>query len=72
MQDNKRFSGTDSLTKNKGPGFATEVMYTGVYKEFSLGRYAVGTTLSTVMTLVMLVAGYFMIKHMVKGDGQEI
>ena len=60
-----------SLT-NGGPGFATEVMYTGVYKEFSLGRYAVGTTLSTVMTLVMLVAGYFMIKHMVKGDGQEI
>ena len=67
----KVFDTVYSLT-NGGPGFATEVMYTGVYKEFSLGRYAVGTTLSTVMTLVMLVAGYFMIRHMVKGDGQEI
>ena len=67
----KVFDMVYSLT-NGGPGFATEVMYTGVYKEFGLGRYAVGTTLSTVMTLVMLVAGYFMIKHMVKGDGQEI
>ena len=67
----KVFDTVYSLT-NGGPGFATEVMYTGVYKEFGLGRYAVGTTLSTIMTLVMLVAGYFMIRHMVKGDGQEI
>ena len=67
----KVFDMAYSLT-NGGPGFATEVMYTGVYKEFGLGRYAVGTTLSTIMTLVMLVAGFFMIRHMVKGDGQEI
>ena len=67
----KVFDMVYSLT-NGGPGFATEVMYTGVYKEFGLGRYAVGTTLSTIMTLVMLVAGFFMIRHMVKGDGQEI
>ena len=67
----KVFDTVYSLT-NGGPGFATEVLYTGVYKEFGLGRYAVGTTLSTIMTLVMLVAGFFMIKHMVKGDGQEI
>ena len=67
----KVFDMVYSLT-NGGPGFATEVMYTGIYKEFGLGRYAVGTTLSTIMTLVMLVAGFFMIRHMVKGDGQEI
>ena len=64
----KVFDTVYSLT-NGGPGFATEVLYTGVYKEFSKGRYAVGTTLSTIMTLVMLVVGYFMIKHMVKGGG---
>ncbi len=64
----KVFDTVYALT-NGGPGFATEVLYTGVYKEFSKGRYAVGTTLSTIMTLVMLVAGYFMIKHMVKGGG---
>ena len=62
----------DVVVADGGPGFATEVLYTGVYKEFGLGRYAVGTTLSTIMTLVMLIVGYFMIKHMVKGDGQEI
>ena len=67
----KVFDTVYALT-NGGPGFATEVLYTGVYKEFGLGRYAVGTALSTIMTLVMLVVGYFMIKHMVKGDGQEI
>ncbi len=54
---------------NGGPGFATEVLYTAVYKEFSKGRYAVGTTLSTIITLLTLVVGYFMIKHMVKGEG---
>ncbi len=66
----KVFDTVYALT-NGGPGFATEVLYTGVYKEFSKGRYAVGTTLSTIMTLVMLVVGYFMIKHMVKGGGDQ-
>ena len=64
----KMFDTVYALT-NGGPGFATEVLYTGVYKEFSKGRYAVGTTLSTIITLLTLVVGYFMIKHMVKGEG---
>ncbi len=66
----KVFDTVYALT-NGGPGYATEVLYTGVYKEFGLGRYAVGTTLSSIMTVVMLVVGYFMIKHMVRGGGQE-
>ena len=66
----KVFDTVYALT-NGGPGYATEVLYTGVYKEFGLGRYAVGTTLSSIMTVVMLVVGYFMIKHMVNGGGQE-
>ncbi len=66
----KVFDTVYALT-NGGPGYATEVLYTGVYKEFGLGRYAVGTTLSSIMTVVMLVVGYFMIKHMVKGGGGE-
>lgn len=59
-----------SLT-NGGPGYATEVLYTGVYKEFSEGRYAVGTTLSSVMFVVMLFVGYFMIKIMTKKEVEE-
>lgn len=66
----KVFDTVYALT-NGGPGYATEVLYTGVYKEFGLGRYAVGTTLSSIMTVVMLFVGYFMIKHMVNGGGQE-
>ncbi len=56
---------------NGGPGYATEVLYTGVYKEFSQGRYAVGTTLSTVMFVFMLFVGYFMIKIMTKEEVEE-
>ena len=66
----KVFDTVYALT-NGGPGYATEVLYTGVYKEFGLGRYAVGTTLSSIMTVVMLIVGYFMIKHMVQGGGGE-
>ena len=67
----KVFDTVYALT-NGGPGYATEVLYTGVYKEFSLGRYAVGTTLSTIMTVVMVVVGYFMIKTMAKGDEESV
>ena len=67
----KVFDTVYALT-NGGPGFATEVLYTGVYKEFSKGRYAVGTTLSTIMTILMIIVGYFMIKHMVKGEEQGV
>ena len=66
----KVFDTVYALT-NGGPGYATEVLYTGVYKEFGLGRYAVGTTLSSIMTVVMLIVGYFMIRHMVQGGGGE-
>jgi raffinose/stachyose/melibiose transport system permease protein len=53
---------------NGGPGYATEVLYTGVFKEFGLGKYAVGTTLSTVMFIFMAIVGYFMIKFMTKDE----
>jgi len=67
----KVFDTVYSLT-NGGPGYATEVLYTGVYKEFGLGRYAVGTTLSTILFLVMLVIGYFMIRSMAANEDVEL
>jgi raffinose/stachyose/melibiose transport system permease protein len=52
-----------SLT-NGGPGDATGVINTAVYKEFSKGNLAMGTTLSDVLFFVMLFLIYFIIKSM--------
>ncbi len=54
-----------------GPGDATEVMYTSVFREFSQGRYAVGTAISSLMFVVMLAVGYFMIKILTRNEVQE-
>lgn len=57
---------------NGGPGKATtEVLYTIVFKKFGTGQYAVGTALSSVMFLFMLLIGFFMIRVMTKGEVQE-
>ncbi len=56
---------------NGGPGRATEVMYTAVFKEFSLGRFGVGTALSSVMFALMCVLGVFMIRILTKEEVQE-
>lgn len=57
---------------NGGPGKATtEVLYTIVFKKFGTGQYAVGTALSSVMFLFMLIIGFFMIRVMTKGEVQE-
>ncbi|MEQ3338233.1 carbohydrate ABC transporter permease [Clostridium butyricum] len=52
-----------SLT-NGGPGNATGVINTAVYKEFSKGNYAMGTTLSSILFFVILILLYFIIKSM--------
>ena len=56
---------------NGGPGFATEVLSTSVFREFSLGRYAIATTLSSVLLVFMLFIGFFLIKIMMKGEVEE-
>jgi len=56
---------------NGGPGHRTEVLYTAVFQEFSRGRYAVGTALSTVMLVVMVVTGVFMIRVLTRNEVQE-
>jgi raffinose/stachyose/melibiose transport system permease protein len=56
---------------NGGPGHRTEVLYTAVFQEFSRGRYAVGTALSTVMLVVMVIAGVFMIRILTRNEVQE-
>ena len=56
---------------NGGPGYATEVIYTEIFKAFSQGQYGLGTALSTVMFVVLLVAGYFVIRLLEKSSNQE-
>ncbi|MDO4622073.1 MAG: sugar ABC transporter permease [Eubacteriales bacterium] len=53
---------------NGGPGHVTEVMYTAVFKQFSQGLYALGTTISSVMFIFMVVIGYFMIKILTRDE----
>jgi ABC-type sugar transport systems, permease components len=56
---------------NGGPGHTTEVMYTAVFKQFSQGLYAEGTTISSVMFIFMVIIGYFMIRILTKDEVQE-
>lgn len=57
---------------NGGPGkTTTEVLYTAVFKKFGTGQYAVGTALSSVMFLFMVVIGIFMIRIMTKDEVVE-
>ncbi len=49
---------------NGGPGYATGVINTAVFKEFSKGNYAMGTTLSTILLVFITLISYFIIKSM--------
>jgi raffinose/stachyose/melibiose transport system permease protein len=49
---------------NGGPGRATDTVYTAIFQDFSKGRYGVATALSSVLFLVMIVLGYFVIRLM--------
>jgi len=49
---------------NGGPGYATETVNTIVFKEFARGHYAVSAALSTVLFLVMITFGLFLIRAM--------
>lgn len=53
---------------NGGPGYATETVYTVVFKEFSRGRYGVSTALSTLLFVVMSFFGYWLINAMHKRE----
>lgn len=53
---------------NGGPGYATEVLYTTVFKDFGLGRYGVGTAMATIMFVVMVIVGFFVVKLLQRGE----
>lgn len=53
---------------NGGPGFATGVINTIVFKEFSKGTYAVGSALSTILFIFVCAICYFLIKALTKKE----
>jgi len=55
---------------NGGPGYATEVIYTEIFKAFSQGRYGLGTALSSILFLILVVAGYFVIRLLERKPNQ--
>jgi raffinose/stachyose/melibiose transport system permease protein len=55
---------------NGGPGYATEVIATDIFKAFSLGYYGLGTAVSTVLFLITLVTGYFVIRLLERSAGR--
>jgi raffinose/stachyose/melibiose transport system permease protein len=56
---------------NGGPGYATETVYTIVFKEFSKGHYAISTALSTLLFAIMAVSGYWLIRLMHRNETQS-
>ena len=56
---------------NGGPGHTTEVLYTAVFKQFSQGLYALGTTISSVMFIFMVIIGFFLIKILTRDEVVE-
>jgi raffinose/stachyose/melibiose transport system permease protein len=50
------------VTTKGGPGNQTEVLYTVIFKLFGYGYYGIGTALSSLMFVFMIVLGFFVIK----------
>lgn len=57
---------------NGGPGFASEVVFTAVFKEFSKGRYGVGTAVSMLLFIIMVVLGYYVIRLMTRQEQSDV
>ena len=47
---------------NGGPGYATEVISTEIFKALSQGQYGLGTVISSILFVILVVAGYFVIR----------
>ena len=45
--------------------------YTAVFKLFSQGLYAEGTTMSSIMFVFMVIVGFFLIRVLTKDEVQE-
>ena len=53
---------------NGGPGRVTDTVYTAIFNDFSKGRYGIATALSSLMFVIMIILGYFVIRLMHRED----
>lgn len=56
---------------NGGPGYATEVLSTGIFRAFSQGLYGLGTAINSILFVILIVAGYFVIGLLQRGSVRE-
>jgi len=49
---------------NGGPGHATEVLSTEIFKAFSKGQFGLGTAISSILFVILVAAGYLVIRVM--------
>lgn len=56
---------------NGGPGYATEVLSTGIFRAFSQGLYGLGTAITSILFVILIVTGYFVIRLLQRGTARE-
>jgi raffinose/stachyose/melibiose transport system permease protein len=47
---------------NGGPGYATDVLMTGIFRAFSQGQYGLGTAITSILFVFLIFVGYFVIR----------
>ena len=47
---------------NGGPGYATDVLMTGIFRAFSQGQYGLGTAVTSILFVILIVVGYFVVR----------
>lgn len=56
---------------NGGPGYATDVMNTAVFSEFSSGNYAMGSAMSTILAIFTIFISMIILKSFNKNGGEK-
>jgi raffinose/stachyose/melibiose transport system permease protein len=56
---------------NGGPGYATEVLATGIFRAFGQGLYGLGTAINSILFVILIVAGYFVIRLLQRDSARE-
>lgn len=56
---------------NGGPGYATEVLATGIFRAFAQGLYGLGTAINSILFIILIFAGYFVIRLLQRESVRE-
>ena len=56
---------------NGGPGYATDVLMTSIFRAFSQGQYGLGTAVTSILFVFLIVVGYFVVRLLQPKPVQE-